>query len=60
MTARKQSSLIAFLDWVVRGPEPLSLARQAPPARQASARQPPTREARGDNNLFALLCRLTC
>jgi hypothetical protein len=60
MIARKQSLLTVFLDWIVRGPEPLALARQAPPGGQASARQPPAREARGDSNLFALLCRLTC
>jgi hypothetical protein len=55
MTARKQTLLIAFLDWIVRGPE------LPPPPRQAApGRQPVGREARGDSNLFALLCRLTC
>jgi hypothetical protein len=44
MAARKQSLLTAFLDWVVRGPEPRA--------------QP--RAGKGDTNLFALLCRLTC
>ena len=54
MAARKQSLLTAFLDWIVLGPESQIRAGQAPP------RQPGLREGRGDSNLFALLCRLTC
>ena len=60
MTARKQSLLTAFLDWVVRGPEPPAGARQEPLGRHAPIRHPAARAAGGDSNLFALLCRLTC
>lgn len=54
MAARKQSLLTAFLDWIVLGPEPRAGAPRALTC------QPRLREGRGDSNLFALLCRLTC
>jgi len=44
MTARKQSLITVFLDWIVRGP-PFPV---------------PPRANKGDTNLCALLCRLTC
>jgi len=58
MTARNPFLLTAFLDWIVRGPESPVPAR--PPGRPGTLHQPPVREAPGDSNLFALLCRLTC
>jgi len=60
MNARRQPLITVLLDWIVRAAEPHEAQGQLQPARQAAMRQPSAREARSDNNLFALLCRLTC
>ena len=60
MTARRQPLITALLDWIVRGAEPLEGERQMQPERPATLRRPAVHEGRGDSNLFALLCRLTC